>query len=188
MTKYLFIFFLLGICGFFVHCKKEVLNTIPPQCYSDQFANFSVNDTLQEIKEEWIEGVNIHSSYGIKTTGEWAVALESNQYAISILVGNLLSDQEYQELSYPEWKKFIENKGTYSLNNNPLVQQILIHDFNRGNVFTQIDSLNGKVSISYEVPNKNCNYLVVSYQFNLQKNNSLITLSGNIKVPIPKKI
>jgi hypothetical protein len=169
-------------------CKKKPINEIHDSCYTYEFANFSVNDTLQIIKDETFQGINMSFLFGGKPTGEWSVALQSEFYALSISCKDVLSNESYNSMNFNTWKASIEQQLNYSLETSEALQQIIFDDFRANKVYTSNDVFCGKVETTV-LKTSVCQFMELSYNlvFPIEDNSDSIRISGKLKVTVPPK-
>jgi hypothetical protein len=169
-------------------CKKKPINEIDDSCYAFEFASFSVNDTLQIIKDEIFQGSNLNYLFGGKPTGEWSVALQSEFYALSISCKDVLSIESYNSMNFETWKASIEKQLNYSLETSNALQQIIFDDFRANKVYTTNDVFRGKVE-TIVLKTSVCQFMELSYNltFPVAENSDSIRISGKLKVTVPPK-
>lgn len=169
-------------------CKKKPINAIDDSCYAYEFANFSVNDTLQIIKDEFFQGSNMNYIFGAKPTGEWGVALESEHYALSISYKDVLSNESYNSMNFDAWMASIEQQLNYSLETSSALQQVIFNDFRANKVYTSNEVFRGKVQTSV-LKTSTCQFMELSYYlaFPIEQTSDSIRISGKLKVTVPPK-
>ncbi len=168
-------------------CKKKIINEIPEHCYTHEFAQFSIDNQLQEIKDNVFQGTNLSYMYGVKPNGEWSVGLESEDYELTINVAQSMTNEVYGTISDEAWLKTIEENGTYTLENNPRLQQLFLNDLTNSTLYTNehIDSSLVKVTVNDII--KDCRFMEVEFNIYLRKDETAKHVTGKVKATIPKK-
>ena len=179
---------LIVICFTAISCKKKPINEIPAHCYDDEYAFFSIDDTLQQIKEGTFQGASLYYSFGAKPEGEWSIGLESNDYELSINVASSLSTEVYRMISDEAWLNYWEENGSYQLEENALLQQFFLNDFNHSILFKSehIDSSHVLITINDSI--NSCRYMEINFDVYLKKEQITKNVSGKVKATIARKV
>jgi hypothetical protein len=165
--------------------KKD--NIIPEVCFLREVATFSINDSAQLIKDDPFQGVNLNYLFGIKPTGEWSVALQSQQYLLSIFVSECFSFKDYQSYDAATWERNLPTCRINNPNNNERIEQFMLHDLEVNDIFEKQHILSGNINYAIEQIDNDCLYIRVTYAFDLRKNNRIKNLDGTILAAVPFK-
>ena len=184
-TRTIFLFVL--ITGFF-SCKKEAINEIPAVCYDHEYAFFAVDDTLQTIKEGTFQGASLYYMYGAKPDGEWSVGLESKDYELTINIAACLTSEAYREMTDEALLSFWKENGTYTLKDNPLLQQFFLNDFKQQVLYTGANIDSSTVIITIKDSINTCRFMEVNFDVYLKNLQATKHVNGKLNATIPKKV
>ena len=165
--------------------KKD--NLIPDICFLREVATFSVNDSVQLIKDDPFQGVNLNYLFGIKPTGEWSISLQSEQYLVSIFVSECFSFADYQSYDSGTWERNLPTCRINNPSNHDRVQQFILHDLESNDIFEKQHIVSGNINYAIEQFDAECLYIRVTYAFDLRKNNRIKNIDGAVLAAVPMK-
>jgi hypothetical protein len=166
--------------------KKEIIDAIPQHCFDASFANFSVDNQLQIISDNSIDGVNLNYFFGAKPNGEWSVSLESDDFLLSINHEQLISFDEYLLMTRKEFLQWLASNDNIDLVTSNQVSNLLFQDFSSNELFIRDDLASGLAKMKYLEAN-NCAFIEVDYELRFQKNSSEKIVTGVLKSAVVPK-
>lgn len=166
--------------------KKEIIDAIPQHCFDASFAHFSVDNQLQIIPDNSIDGVNLNYFFGAKPNGEWSVALESDDYLISINHAQIISFDEYLFMTRKEFLQWIASNDSIDLVSSNQISNLLFQDFSSNELYVRDDLVTGLAKMQY-VESNNCAFIEVQYELKFQKNSLEKMVNGVLKSAVVPK-
>jgi hypothetical protein len=169
-------------------CQKRIVNPIPDYCFDEEGAFFIVNDSLQILTGETFMGVDLSNIYGAKPDGEWSVSLDSESYTLSISAMNFITFTQYKNMSLNEWINTLKTKGSYSLTETHLLQQLIFVDNSTGEIYLQENIKNGQVDFFYQETAGGCYFIKVIADLTVNKDDVEHNIYTQLISTIEKKI
>lgn len=173
-------------CTIFSCQKKEVIDAIPKHCEDASFANFTVNNELQIISDNTIDGVNLNYLFGAKPNGEWSLSLESEQFLFSLNHAQMISFDQYLILSREEYLEWMKANANIDILESNLVSNLLFQDLTNNELYLKEDLTLGQAKMQYTELN-NCAYIEVEYQLEFKKDTLENVINGILKSAVVPK-